>query len=338
MIRILLTFVTITLLLASCDQNDSMDDENGSGGVLAYVLSEGQFGNSNSEITGYNLSTGEELTQYYQQVNDGQIGDVGQSMAHIGDELYIVANGSNRIQVTDASSIEQQASIELEGEPSPRYVAAVSEVQGLVTNLFSDDLAVIDFESHEQIGVLELGVPSEEIVVDGDHALIRTDIFESNEVVLFRWQDEEIEQTLEFAGEPAGMKRGPEGNAWLWKSGEEPAISIIDVSSGNELDRFELPENITSLAFDTDRDHAYAVTGSGILQMDLSTGELLDEAFVEMGELVNIGFDSVSREYILVSTEPDFENRDDVVVFDLDGEETARFQAGYNPNSFHFVE
>ncbi len=333
----LLYIIAISILIVSC--NDNADpDENGHEGVMAYILSEGQFQNSNAEITGYDIGTGEEKPQFYQQVNESQLGDVGHSMAAIGDELYIVVNNSHRIQVTDANTLEQQASIEIDNEPSPRFIAGVSGDQALVTSLASTELAVIDTENHEQTGTIDIGTTSEEIAVDGDHALIRTDIFDSNEIILFNWQDESVEQTLQFDGAPAGMKTDSDNRAWIWVSGEEAYFSIREVTTGDELNRFELPEPVTSVSFDELGEQVFAATDSGILRMDKSTGAIDDELFVEQENLGSVGFDHTTRNHVFAGTEPDFETRDEVFVFDADGEIADTIQAGYRPHQFHVTE
>ncbi len=303
----------------------------------AFVLSEGQFGNSNADITYYNAEEGESTQGYYEDENGTPIGDVGQSMSLIGDEAFIVANNSHRVHVAEESDLSQVASIEIQDEASPRYIAGVEDNQALVTNLNSESLALLDLDSFEQTGTLDLGTSSEEIATYGDHALIRTDIFENNEVVLYNWQEESIEETLSFDGVPGGLKAGPDAEtAWIWVS-ESDYLSEREIATGDELQRIDLPESVSDITYDEESDMIYAVSGSGIMTIDKDGGEVEDADFIEHEGLSFVGFDDASSAYLLAGEGADFETRDDVMVFDLEGGHLDTFEAGYGPRAFHFT-
>lgn len=304
----------------------------------AFVLSEGQFGNSNADITFYFAEAQESVNQYYEEHNGTPIGDVGQSMSLIGDEVYIVANNSHRIHVAEETALDQIASIEIQDEASPRYIAGIEGEQALVTNLNSEFLAVVDLASHEQTGTLELGTSSEEIAAYGDYALIRTDIWGNNEVVVYNWQDETIEETLSFDGTPDGMKAGGDAEtAWVWVS-DSDYLSEREIATGDEVQRIDLPESVSDIAFNEEEELIYGVSVSGIMKIDTANGEVAEADYIEHEGLSFVGYDYATQGYLLAGETADYETRDDVIVFDLEGEQIDSFQAGYAPRGFHFSD
>ncbi len=346
MLRTVLTLIAISFIFFSCDLETGMD-ENGDTeeSSKVFILNEGQFGNSNAEITAYEPQTGEINPQYFNQVNDRQLGDVGQSMTVIDDELFIVVNNSHRIEVVDPNSLELQGSIEIQKEASPRVIADRGNGEALVANLFSDSLAVVDLNSYEQTGWINVENGSDNIAVDGDHALIHQNEYNfetervENWIIHFDLEQEETLNTLEFDGEPVAFATDAEGYVWVKVSNEEsPYLSVRDVTGGEEADRFDLPAMVSSIAFDEDGGRLFAATYQGIMILDTESGEIIDESFVEADGLSTIGFDHITREYVLAASAPDFETRDDVFVFDTEGNAVDTLQAGYNPRAFHFSE
>ena len=88
----------------------------------AYVLSEGQWGMNNAEISRLNLETGQIEAEWFSQTNGRGLGDVAQDLVRYGSRLYCTVWNSNTLEVIDtATGTSQQVSL---GNRGPRYIAA----------------------------------------------------------------------------------------------------------------------------------------------------------------------------------------------------------------------
>lgn len=111
----------LTLALYSCD-NSSIDDtapvSNGT-----YILNNGNWGSNDSNIGIYTPSTKTLSVNMFKTANGQNLGDLGQDIIGLGEEIYIAVNGSQVIFVTDTDLKKKQEIIaDKEGTKlSPRY-------------------------------------------------------------------------------------------------------------------------------------------------------------------------------------------------------------------------
>lgn len=73
-----------------------------------YLLNEGQSGQNNASLDYYNYATGTYSQNKFGTVNsNASIGDIGNDIEIYGNKLYVVVNGSNMVQVLDATTCKQ---------------------------------------------------------------------------------------------------------------------------------------------------------------------------------------------------------------------------------------
>lgn len=126
-IKFLSLFLATSLLFTAC----SSDDDAGTDPTLpehtedsVLIINEGNFGQNNSEITYYHTNGVKQ--NYFSTINPGKIlGQVAQSL-HIADKtglIYIVVNGSNKIEVVNKKTFKSTTTIS-DQLYNPRYITS----------------------------------------------------------------------------------------------------------------------------------------------------------------------------------------------------------------------
>ena len=127
---------------------------------VMYVLNSGDWKSNNSSLTMYDVSTGEVVQGYFEQVNGRKLGNTANDMIVYGSKMYIAVSGEGTIEVTDlnAKSLKQ-----IECGAQPRYLAAHD---GKVYATYYDGhVARIDTVSMQVDAMVEVGRNPEQLAV-----------------------------------------------------------------------------------------------------------------------------------------------------------------------------
>lgn len=113
----------LTLALYSCDNSSKDDITPVSHGT--YVLNNGNWGSNDSNISIYDPSTKTLAADAFKTANGQNLGDLGQDIIGLGEDIYIAVNGSQTIFVTNIDlKIKQQINADKDDTRlSPRYFA-----------------------------------------------------------------------------------------------------------------------------------------------------------------------------------------------------------------------
>lgn len=253
--KFLLLALSAITFFTSCQSDDDINnipdpeiEGDYSGGI--FILNEGNFGGGNSSVS-FLDDQGEVSHDIFAEVNEGAaLGDVAQSMAFYEDYAFIVVNVSNKIEVVDRNTFERVATID-EGLENPRFVA-FSNGKAYVTNWGDgsnpddDYVAVIDtdaFSIIENISVVE--GPEKIVEANGNLYVAHLGGFSFNDKIsVIDAVVDHVSSTITVGDRPNSMQ--VVGNT-LW------------VATGG------LPS------------YATEETAGKIVQVDLSTGEILQE-------------------------------------------------------------
>lgn len=134
----------LAIALCSCEDSSKEDIVPVSSGT--YILNNGNWGGNDSNIGVYNPSGKTFTADVFKTANGQALGDLGQDIIGLGENIYIAVNGSQTIFVTDADlKIKQQINADKEGTRlSPRYFATsgskvyVTYYEGYVGEIASD--------------------------------------------------------------------------------------------------------------------------------------------------------------------------------------------------------
>ena len=170
------------MTLSSCSDDDPVIvlpegekvEGNVEGGNLAgfYVLNEGNMGANKSTLDFMNYSSDTYTRNLYAVQNPDEameLGDTGNDIAVYGDRLYIVVNGSHKVEVLDAWSAHRIGKIDIS---SPRYVAFDGDYMYVTSYVGGDNgkgsVVKCDLNTLKVVGQVSAGIcPEEMVITDG---------------------------------------------------------------------------------------------------------------------------------------------------------------------------
>ncbi|MGQ7855882.1 DUF5074 domain-containing protein [Pedobacter sp. WC2501] len=122
-------FLLLTALAFACRKDNPFDEDSEQGAKTPsltvkglYVLNEGNWGSNKSSLDYYSYDDGKYTRNIFGTVNPAVtlgLGDVGNDIKIYGAKMYVVVNGSNKVEILNASNARQVAKLEIN---NPRYV------------------------------------------------------------------------------------------------------------------------------------------------------------------------------------------------------------------------
>jgi len=120
-----------------------------------WVLNEGLFNFGNASISICDAAGQVLENNAYSSRNGEPLGDILQSAAVEEDKVYLVLNNSGKVVVVDKMLNKLS---EITGFESPRYWLDISPETALVSDLYSDQIAIVDKNAGSIIGQINTGI------------------------------------------------------------------------------------------------------------------------------------------------------------------------------------
>ncbi|MCU0422729.1 MAG: hypothetical protein MUC81_07940 [Bacteroidia bacterium] len=131
-----------------------------------YILNEGNFQSANASIDYIDFKSQQYFSNAFEAKNSRPLGDVLQSMSHMGNNGYLVINNSKKIEVVNMSDLSSIATIE--GFKSPRYFYALNPQKAYVTEYYNGGIKLVNLTSNTIAGTIPVEGNLEEMLnVDG---------------------------------------------------------------------------------------------------------------------------------------------------------------------------
>ncbi|WP_231427556.1 MULTISPECIES: YncE family protein [Pedobacter] len=170
----LITAVCLSTILWSCRKDKGVTPEEQiqlpGQGITAvnglYVLNEGNWGSNKSSIDYYDYATGVYRRNIYGQANPGAtlgLGDVGNDIKIYGSKLYVIVNGSGKLEILDVKTAKKLSQVDIS---NCRYVT-FHKNKAYVT-AYDGYVAVIDTASYKIDAKITVGRQPEEMAVVGE--------------------------------------------------------------------------------------------------------------------------------------------------------------------------
>lgn len=225
------------LFLASCAEDpkftesevEGVDSIAPGGNVKGfYVLNEGNMGSNKCTLDYFDYSTSQYIRNIYAERNPGEVlelGDMGNDIAIYGDSLYIIVNGSHKVEVLNAVSAKKVTQIDVD---SPRYIAfdgGYAYVSSYVGGQGEKGSVVkIDLAKMSPVATLSVGYcPEEMVIVDNklyvaNSYLYSAGIFD-NTVSVIDLQSFTVTGAIEVAVNLHHLKADSYGHLWVSSRG-----------------------------------------------------------------------------------------------------------------------
>lgn len=155
------------MLFTSCERDEPATPSNTASRTFTpgegfFVLNEGGFTAGNSSISYYaatGADAGKTFNNLYQKANGVPLGDVAQSMTLINGRIYTVVNNSSKVVVLNPMNMG--ATTTITGLAGPRYILQINSTTAWISQMYTDQIAVLDLSSSTVSGYINLGVTSE---------------------------------------------------------------------------------------------------------------------------------------------------------------------------------
>ncbi|HUW07704.1 MAG TPA: DUF5074 domain-containing protein [Williamwhitmania sp.] len=205
---------------ASCQKDSSQSSVAYPFSNSIAIANEGAFGSSNATLSLYYPSGDNVVNEVFKKVNNRPLGDVFQSIGFAGDKAFLVLNGSNKIEIVNASSCKEVATIE--NISSPRYVTALSSSKAYVS-LWGDGghVAIIDVATNSISNTIKVGTGPEKMVIASQKLFVAnsggwgTD----NTISVVNTQTDVVDATITVGDNPKDMVLDKNGKLWVLCAG-----------------------------------------------------------------------------------------------------------------------
>lgn len=285
-----------SVVLASC-QPDAVVERVEQYDNGFFVSCEGNFMAGNGSIS-FVAEDGTVENGVFQAVNALPLGDVVQSMTIIDTLAYIAINGSAKVEVVDAGTMESIASItELS---SPRFITQVSEEKAYITD-WSGEVAVLDLLGNTITTKITVGIGPEALVVSGNYVFVTNKGgwgLDSTVSVIDIATDAVVE-TIVVGEKPAYIQVDVNGDVWVLSEGNtvynsdwtevtsETAGRLTKINANSliveSVFNFDSGEHPMSLVINETKDVLYykkGAWGTSVFAHSIYDMELADKPFI----------------------------------------------------------
>jgi hypothetical protein len=267
-----------------------------------FVTNEGNFNSGNGSIS-FVSKEGNVEDDVFTSVNSVPLGDVVQSMTIIGENAYIIVNGSAKIEVASLDSMINLATIT--GLTSPRYISSVSENKAYVTD-WGVGVQVIDLNTNEITSTITTGVGSEDIAVSNGFAYVCNlgGWGLDNTVSIIDIASDMVVSNLVVGDKPNSVVVDVNGDVWVltgghteydanWNVISETEGNLVRISNNSIVDSYSFsvgnhPEDLVinsdgNILYYSDGSFSKEVYAFNINDNQLSSNSLISKSFYGLG-------------------------------------------------------
>ena len=333
-----------SLGLTSCSNSDDSDkttfNDEYRNGIL--VLNEGSYGHSNASITFY--KEGITNQNIFRTVNPTKtVGNVAQNIIVKDGRAYIVVNGSNKIEIVDASTFKSEATITSELS-NPRYIA-IDEQNIYVSNwgdpsVSTDDYIAI-FRKSDNALVNKISVkegPDRLILKNNKLVIAHSGGWNNgNSVTILNTRNNEIKNLT--VGDIPNDLAANNNDIYVLCAG----ITYNDDETAGKLVKINLNTNEISQTLDfnsnqhpgyitINNNEIYYTLGKSVYKTSTSTTSLPETALFTTNVTYLYGL-NIANNIIYVADAKDFTSNGEVKYYSLTGSLLGSFETGIGPNT-----
>ena len=305
----LLLMIFCGLYACQSDDPSPEDDIQNPGGQTPtalkgfYLLNQGNMAMNKASLDYMDFETGDYRRNVFSQANPelvGGLGDVGNAMGIYGSKLYVVVNGSNKVEVLDATTGKRIKQIDID---NPRYLtfykgkAYLSSYLGSIGNANNPNgiVAEIDTTSLKITRRVQVGRQPEELVAYNDKIYVANSggysppNYESTISVIDVNAFTEMNR-IEVAVNLHGLKLDSEGDLYVTSRGDyydiPSKLFVIDTKTETVKKTFDI--GVSNMVIHKDIAYMYKsefsyITGGfeiSYLMFDTKTETFLDQSFI----------------------------------------------------------
>ena len=337
-------FLLFILVVVGCNKNEigPQGNENGNPTItitpetLGYlVINEGNFGNGNSSLSYLDWSSSTITNNVYSTINNETLGDIFQSIQRIENQYYFVVNNSQKIIVTDTSFHKVTT---IDGFTSPRHIAEVNDNKAYITDLFSNEISILDLTTNQITGSISVAGWTEEMMKIENQIWVE-DITNSK-LLAINPETDIIENEIQLSAGLSNMIQANDNTIWVMCDGGYtepilPKLYHINPSNHSIVHTFTFGETEAQprfLTYNSNDDVLYYFQG-GIRRMSTTDENLPSSIFIPTNLELIYGLDyDPDNQLLLITDARDYISLGELIVYTDDGTWVNTFDTGVNPN------
>ncbi|HNL07061.1 MAG TPA: hypothetical protein PKH93_05760 [Chitinophagales bacterium] len=316
LMRLLYLWALIGISFASCKDDDPtvLPYENG-----FFVLNEGSFNAANASVS--HISEDKSISNdIFATANNRPLGDVAQSITFYDNKAFIVVNNSQKIEVVERNTFRSLGTIQ--NLPSPRYLHIVSNTKGYVTNLFSNELSIINPSTYQKTGSLTLPCAdnnscwTEKMIQQGNKLYIANT---GNNAITVLDTNTDVVQQIVTRQQPSDLVEDATGKIWILCLGgwcdfntcEPAALQLLNPANNTIEKTFAYTTNdnfVAQLQLDKTNNTLYFVNNGSLIWLNANenNSNLTDIATIGTLNRTIYGFSFKDANTIYVTDATDF--------------------------------
>lgn len=333
--------LTLFIHLASCDKNPQSNPP-----VVLPVKTkasllignEGQFQHGDASLTFIDI-TGNTTTQDAFQVSNGRpLGDVLQSIKWVKNYYYLVVNNSQKIEIIDKDNLKSVATIS--GFTSPRYIEFVDDYKAYVSEFFSNQLSIINPQTHQITGKIDCGGWQEEIRIVNNQLFV-TD-YKKNRILVIDVNSDQIIDSVVVGESPVSLAADNADQVWVGCNGNasvKPSIYCISASTHQVVKNIQMTtSSLRKILINNTFNQVFALSDDVYSMQTSDSIPVAVKLIPAMGSghvFYGFGIDPKTNDLYL-SDAKDFQQKSTVYHYTHTGQLIGAFLTGINTGSFCF--
>lgn len=345
--KLFLIALSVSLFVSCSDDNDS----NAPKGLYdngVFILNEGGSGQGSVSFVGNDLSSF--MQDVYGTVNGSDVfGKYAQSIFFNGDNAYIIAGGSNTINVVNRYTFTLIAKID-SGLKNPRY-GVVKDGKAYVTNANTysyanptsgdtdDYIAVINLATNTVDSKIELNATANRIVLENDKLYI-TEPYNSDKLLVVNPSTNTLETSVNI-GSSADTMEAKDGVLYVLRSPYGGRSEIVKVKLADKtISKVTFSEALDGAAnLDIYDNRIFYTVETAVYAMNITANE------ASTTSIINYSSDSaygkmygfaVNDNRIFIADGGDFTANSKAYIYSVTGTLQKELTVGVGPNGFYF--
>lgn len=300
---------------------------------------EGNFGWGNASFSIYNPQSKSVSNNVFQSINGFPLGDVLQSISEINGKLYLVVNNSGKIHVLDTATYQVLATIN--GFTSPRYICKSSGTSAYVSDLYSNQISVVNLTNNTISSTISVNNWTEEMVFS--HHFLWVTCPDTNWIIRIDPTTNTINDTLIVGKGVGSIVEDKNGKIWALSNGginqSLPVLSRFDATTGLLEQTFTFPSinlSPSNLKIDKNKENLFFLN-NGCYRMNILDNSLPTNPVISQNNALfyGLGIHPFTNE-IYISDAIDYVQPGKVYRFNTSFEKIDEFVVGTIPQCFWF--
>ena len=339
-------------LFVSCS-NDDDDNDNNPKGVYDngfFILNEGSTDVGTVSFSSDDFSIFEK--DAYTAANGSDLlGKYAQNIFFDGDKAYIIAGGSDVINVVNRYTFKLIAKIDT-GLKNPRY-GVVKDGKAYVTNANTypewedsatptapgntdDYVAVIDLATNKFESKINLNATGNRIVEENGKLYI-TEFYVSSKLLVVNIATKALEAPI-VIGVRADTMEEEDGILYILRSPRVDRSEIVKVKlSDNTISRITFPESLDGAGYmDIYNDKIYYTVSNSVYSINTNATAASTTPIVTVSAIANLYGFAVNNNSIYLSDSGDYKSNSKAYIYNLTGALQKELTVGVGPNGFYF--